>query len=57
MPAKYSFWDLHVAIQDTMGWLDYHLHAFRFRQKHKRKLIEIGIPADDYDDIEIIPGL
>lgn len=19
-----SFWDLHVAIQDAMGWLDYH---------------------------------
>ena len=21
-PAAYSFWDLHVAIQDAMGWLD-----------------------------------
>jgi hypothetical protein len=29
VPAKYSFWDLHVAIQDATGWLDYHLHAFR----------------------------
>jgi len=57
VPAKYSFWDLHVAIQDAMGWLDYHLHAFRFRPKHKRKSIEIGIPGDDfYDDIEVIPG-
>jgi hypothetical protein len=26
---QYSFWDLHVAIQDAMGWLDYHLHEFR----------------------------
>ncbi|MCB1732492.1 MAG: hypothetical protein KDI21_18630, partial [Halieaceae bacterium] len=26
VPARYSFWDLHVAIQDAMGWLDYHLH-------------------------------
>ena len=25
-----SFWDLHVAIQDAMGWLDYHLHEFNF---------------------------
>jgi hypothetical protein len=24
----YSFWDLHVAIQDAMGWEDYHLHRF-----------------------------
>jgi hypothetical protein len=30
VPASYSFWDLHVAIQDAMGWLDYHLHVFRF---------------------------
>src|SRR5262245_22323574 len=29
VPATYSFWDLHVAIQDAMGWLDYHLHEFR----------------------------
>ena len=29
VPASYSFWDLHVAIQDSMGWLDYHLHEFR----------------------------
>jgi len=30
VPEKYSFWDLHVAIQDSIGWLDYHLHAYRF---------------------------
>ncbi len=29
VPASYSFWDLHVAIQDAMGRLDYHLHVFR----------------------------
>ena len=23
-----SFWDLHVAIQDAMGWTDSHLHGF-----------------------------
>lgn len=28
VPETYTFWDLHVAIQDAMGWLDYHLHAF-----------------------------
>jgi hypothetical protein len=56
VPAKYSFWDLHVAIQDAMGWLDYHLHAFRIRPKHKKKSIEIGIPVDEWDGDEIIPG-
>lgn len=29
VPATYSFWDLHVAIQDAMGWEDSHLHRFR----------------------------
>jgi hypothetical protein len=56
VPAKYSFWDLHVAIQDAMGWLDYHLHAFRVPQKHKRKPTEIGIPGDEWDDETVIPG-
>src|SRR5512138_3018002 len=29
VPETYSFWDLHVALQDAMGWLDHHLHLFR----------------------------
>jgi hypothetical protein len=29
IPENYSFWDLHVAIQDVMGWEDYHLHEFQ----------------------------
>lgn len=28
VPESYSFWDLHVAIQDAMGWRDSHLHEF-----------------------------
>ena len=28
VPESYSFWDLHVAIQDAMGWKDYHLNEF-----------------------------
>jgi hypothetical protein len=46
VPESYSFWDLHVAIQDSMGWLDYHLHAFRF-SGNERRTIEIGIPDQD----------
>jgi len=56
VPSKYSFWDLHVAIQDSMGWLDYHLHAFPVRMPRKRKLVEIGIPTDDYYDEPVLPG-
>lgn len=58
VPADYSFWDLHVAIQDSMGWLDYHLHVFRIRPKHHHSEIEIGIPNEDRfeDEAEILPG-
>ena len=24
VPETYTFWDLHVAIQDAMGWGDHH---------------------------------
>ncbi|HPP37607.1 MAG TPA: plasmid pRiA4b ORF-3 family protein, partial [Thermosynergistes sp.] len=24
VPETYTFWDLHVAIQDAMGWTDSH---------------------------------
>jgi hypothetical protein len=53
VPVKYSFWDLHVAIQDSMGWLDHHLHVFKFRKG--KKWIEIGLP-DEEDQHPILPG-
>jgi hypothetical protein len=58
VPATFSFWDLHVAIQDSMGWVDYHLHVFRIRRKHSHSDIEIGIPNEDMfdDEQEILPG-
>ena len=56
VPATYSFWDLHVAVQDSMGWLDSHLHSFSFRPKHKRKTIQIGIPNEDWDEVPILAG-
>ncbi len=49
--ASYSFWDLHVAIQDAMGWLDYHLHMFRLRGTGLGERAEIGIPDPDGDDL------
>ncbi|MCI0460914.1 MAG: plasmid pRiA4b ORF-3 family protein [Gemmataceae bacterium] len=58
VPASYRFWDLHVAIQDAMGWLDYHLHAFRIRNPATGKVDEIGIPDDDpfEGQPEVLPG-
>lgn len=49
VPENYSFWDLHVAIQDSMGWLDYHLHQFKI-DTATNETITIGIPPDDFDD-------
>ncbi|MBM3494776.1 MAG: plasmid pRiA4b ORF-3 family protein [Armatimonadetes bacterium] len=51
VPASYSFWDLHVAIQDAMGWLDCHLHMFRLGGAGSGERAEIGIPDPDGDDL------
>lgn len=54
VPSTYSFWDLHVAIQDAMGWLDCHLHEFRIKDVNGNHLI-FGIPGeDDFEDV--LPG-
>jgi len=29
IPGNHTFWDLHMAIQDTMEWKNYHLFEFR----------------------------
>jgi len=31
VPESYTFYDLHVAIQNAMGWTDSHLHCFEKR--------------------------
>jgi hypothetical protein len=56
VPSDYNFWDLHVAIQDSMGWQDCHLHYFEF--KRRKKEIRIGIPDfEGFDESpEILPG-
>ena len=46
VPSSYSFWDLHVAVQDAMGWLDCHLHLFHVRNPETGELESIGIPDD-----------
>jgi hypothetical protein len=58
VPFDYNFWDLHVAMQDAMGWLDYHLHHFEIRGKGKKGEAHIGIPDfDRFDEMkEVYPG-
>lgn len=51
VPATYTFWDLHVAIQDAMGWFDSHLHEFRVPAEPAGTL-HLGIPLDEFDDLE-----
>jgi hypothetical protein len=55
VPASYAFWDLHVAIQDAMGWFDSHLHVFRVDNPQTGELDEIGIPdPDGFEDDPIV---
>lgn len=36
VPESYTFYDLHVAIQDAMGWTDSHLHNFTNKSSRDR---------------------
>lgn len=47
VPSDCTFWDLHVAIQDAMGWLDYHLHSWKIVKGARKTKAEFGIPDDD----------
>jgi hypothetical protein len=50
VPGSYSFWDLHVAIQDAMGWKDCHLHEFIVVDSKSGRSTRIGIPDDEMPD-------
>lgn len=54
VPETYTFWDLHIAIQDSMGWADYHLHEFRMIKPATGLKVNIGIPDEGWD-IAILP--
>lgn len=58
VPERYTFWDLHCAIQDAMGWWDSHLHEFRVPLTPLRSVERIGIPFDDEfnEDLDLLPG-
>jgi hypothetical protein len=46
VPETYSFWDLHVAIQDAMGWQDHHLHRSEITNPMTGVRPHIGIRND-----------
>ncbi len=55
VPETYTFWDLHVAIQDSMGWLDSHLHEFHIKSPGSRKAVVMGIYREgDIEDRDIL---
>ena len=47
VPADYSFWDLHVAIQSAFGWNDTHLHEFQVPGGRWPERL-FGIPDGDF---------
>lgn len=55
VPETYSFWDLHVAIQDVFAWSDYHLHEFEIFHPSISLKVSIGIPDDEFDRY-VLPG-
>jgi hypothetical protein len=57
VPETYSFWDLHVAIQDAMGWQDYHLHRFEITNPLTGMKTNIGIPNEkSTSEGDLLPG-
>lgn len=58
VPGRYTFWDLHCAITDAFGWLDYHLHEFKIRWPESGEQDLIGIPDEDAfeGDPLVLPG-
>jgi hypothetical protein len=50
-----TFWGLHVAIQDAMGWQDYHLHRFTIPHPRTRKEQVFGI-HNLHQDCDDPPG-
>ena len=55
IPSSSTFWELHVAIQDSMGWCDCHLHEFCATDRSGDE-IRVGIPDDAGWGEPTIPG-
>jgi|SRR5579859_5193379 len=53
LPSNGTFWELHIAIQDSFGWEDYHLHEFYIGHAWNRDAPRICFPypKDDWFDL------
>jgi len=52
-----TFWDLHVAIQDAMGWEDSHLHQFEVKNPKTGTPEYMGIPENEgCDECDTLGG-
>ena len=47
LPGDASFFDLHCAIQDSMGWEDRHQHQFEFRSQGKVEATFSSNPVEE----------
>ena len=57
VPETYSFWDLHVAIQEAMGWKNCHFHRFEVINPKSGSSTLIGIPdGDEWGEVSTLPG-
>ncbi|MFO8030584.1 MAG: plasmid pRiA4b ORF-3 family protein [Cyclonatronaceae bacterium] len=52
IPCTFTFWDLHVAIQDAMGWTDSHLHQFEVADPLTGHPLFLGVPHEENIDPE-----
>jgi hypothetical protein len=48
VPENYTFFDLHCAIQNAMGWMDCHLHEFRTIALRPAEIKTIGTPDEEF---------
>ena len=56
VPGNYTFWDLHVAIQNAMGWSGYHLHQFTLLDPLTKDRIFVADPVEEFaSDLKIVP--
>lgn len=50
IPSDTTFWELHIAIQDSFGWTDSHLHEFFIGSAWDRTVDRVRLPHRE-DDI------
>jgi len=57
VPESFTFYDLHVAIQNAMGWTDSHLHQYEIEDENvpeKFRRIECPFGVDEIEEDEFL---